>query len=78
MLEGANGQRFRLPLNQTDIAEACGLTNVHVSRVLSSLRTRGLLDYSEGIADIPDPAALAARAGFSPDYLYVGDATLIP
>lgn len=73
-----DGRRFRLPLTQTDLGEACGLTNVHVSRVLGSLRTRGLITYADGIAELPDPDGLATLSGYSADYLYFGDTHPIP
>lgn len=37
------GNRFRLPLNQTDIGDAIGLTNVTVSRSLSAMESKGLI-----------------------------------
>lgn len=77
-IDHGDARRFRLPLTQTQIGHACGLTNVHVSRVLAGLRKRGLLHYADGVADLPDPAALAAMSGFSAEHLYVGDARTIP
>jgi len=39
---------FRLPLNQTDIGDAIGLTNVTVSRTLSAMEAKGLFKRSGG------------------------------
>jgi CRP-like cAMP-binding protein len=74
----SDGNRFRLALTQTDLGEACGLTNVHVSRVMAALRRRGLLTFTDGVADIPDPAALAELGAFAPDYLYFDGAARTP
>lgn len=62
---------FRFPLTQTVLADALGLSNVHVSRSLKRLRERGLLDVRGGWALILDPPALAAFADFQPNYLHL-------
>lgn len=66
----AKDGRFTLPLTQADLAEACGLTGVHVNRVLRSLREKGLLNYQRGAVEIIDRQRLAALAEFDPNYLY--------
>jgi CRP-like cAMP-binding protein len=63
--------RFALPLTQADIGEACGLTSVHVSRVLKSLRNARICDFRDGEVKILDTAALVKRAQFDPAYLYL-------
>jgi CRP/FNR family transcriptional regulator len=45
-------QRYRFPLRQQHIADAVGLTPVHVSRVLSLFRDRGILELSDGILKV--------------------------
>lgn len=45
-------QRYRLPLRQQHIADAVGLTPVHVSRVISLFRDRGLMEFSSGILQV--------------------------
>ena len=65
--------RYRLPLTQADLAEACGLTGVHVNRVLRSLRERGLALFRGGEVNILDRAALRTIAEFNPLYLYGDD-----
>ncbi|KQR84288.1 Crp/Fnr family transcriptional regulator [Sphingomonas sp. Leaf343] len=65
--------RFALPLKQADLAEACGLTGVHVNRVLRSLRERGLLLFRNGVAEILDRRALAALGEFDSAYLFPDD-----
>ena len=69
----ASGGTFDLPLTQPDLAEACGLTGVHVNRTLRSLREEGLLVFRNGRVDILDHARLCALAEFERDYLYSDD-----
>lgn len=60
-----------LPINQTDVAEACGLTPVHVNRVLRTLREEGLLTFRSGTVRIEDRARLYRRGEFDDRYLYL-------
>ena len=66
----ARDGRFKLPLTQADVAEACGLTGVHVNRVLRALREQGLLTYQRGAVELVDEARLATLAEFDANYLY--------
>ena len=66
------GGRFALPLKQVDLAEACGITNVHVNRVLRSLREQGLMEFRRGEVVVQDMARLRTMADFDPSYLYIG------
>ncbi len=61
---------FQLPMTQPDLAEACGITGVHVNRVLRVLRERGALTFKNGQVRILDRKALETIAEFEPDYLY--------
>ncbi len=45
---------YPLPLRQQHIADAVGLTPVHVSRVLGLFRDRGILTMSDGILKVLD------------------------
>jgi len=47
-------ERYRVPLRQQHIADAVGLTPVHVSRVLSTFRERRLADLSNGVLEVFD------------------------
>lgn len=67
----SDGHRFALGLIQADLAEICGLTNVHVNRVMRQLREEGLCVFRSSLVEIPDPVALARRGQFDPDYLYI-------
>ena len=66
----AEDGRYALPLKQADLAEACGLTGVHVNRTLRALRERGLVQFRGGEVTIEDRRALRALAEFDPGYLY--------
>lgn len=67
----SDGRRFTLPLTQSDVAEICGLTNVHVNRVLRQLREERLCTFRSRVVDIAEPQRLAARGQFDPAYLYL-------
>ncbi|MBK6413061.1 Crp/Fnr family transcriptional regulator [Sphingopyxis sp.] len=67
----SDGRRFALALTQADLGEICGLTTVHVNRVMRQLREKGLCSFRASLVEIPDPVALAARGQFDPDYLYM-------
>jgi CRP/FNR family transcriptional regulator len=51
-------QRYYFPLRQQHIADATGLTPIHVSRVMSRFRDRGLIEQSGGFLTILNPAEL--------------------
>ena len=67
----SDGRRFVLGITQNDLAEVCGLTNVHTNRVLRVLREDGLCTFRTALVEILDPARLAARGQFDPAYLYL-------
>jgi CRP-like cAMP-binding protein len=66
---------YTLPMTQPDLAEACGITGVHVNRVLRLLRERKLVTFRANTVEIMDPAGLASVGEFHPDYLYGTSAT---
>ena len=51
-------QRYPFPLRQQHIADAVGLTPVHVSRVVSHLRERGIVELSDGFLKVFNLPAL--------------------
>lgn len=67
----SDGRRFVLGLIQNDLAEICGLTNVHVNRVMRHLREERLCVFRSSLVEILDPARLAARGQFGSGYLYI-------
>lgn len=56
-------RRYRFPLRQQHIAEAVGLTTVHVSRVISIFRKRRLIEVSQGVLEVLNPAELERIGG---------------
>lgn len=66
----ANGARIEFPLTQIVLADALGLTPVHVNRVLRKLRLAGAMEIGKGTLILADPAALARIAGFDDNYLH--------
>ncbi len=52
-----------LPLRQEHIADATGLTSVHVNRMLAQLRREGLISGAGTIVQIADMPGLRAAAG---------------
>lgn len=65
----ADGE-FELPLTQEVIADATGLTPVHVNRMLQQLRAEELIVLESNRLAVPDLAALANVAGFDANYLH--------
>jgi CRP-like cAMP-binding protein len=60
----ASGDEFACPLSQNVIADALGLSAVHVNRVLRQLRERGLLTFRDHLIKIHDAGALKILAGY--------------
>jgi len=52
-----------------ELAEATGLTPVHVNRVLRDMRLQGLIGLENRVLQILQFSALAQRALFDPGYL---------
>ena len=59
-----------LPISQIVLADALGLTPVHINRVLRNLRAMGVMTFRTGLLIIRDPIALARIAGFDENYLH--------
>lgn len=59
-----------MPLTQIAIADALGLTPVHVNRVLRQLREAGAMEVKSGRMIIADTTKLARVAGFDDNYLH--------
>jgi CRP-like cAMP-binding protein len=66
----SDGCVFPLPFHQADLAEACGITAVHVNRVLRELRERRIVTFKGGQVVVQDILALRAIAEFDDGYLY--------
>lgn len=59
------------PLTQIEIADATGLTPVHVNRTLRVLREQGLAELRGRRLNLIDPEGLRAVAMFDPAYLHL-------
>ncbi|MDR7040608.1 CRP-like cAMP-binding protein [Methylobacterium sp. BE186] len=62
---------FPLPLTQNELADALGISAVHMNRTLQQLRTDGLIVLAKGVLTVPDVARLQAFAHFNPNYLHL-------
>ncbi len=65
----ASNAGYACPLTQYHLADALGLSAVHVNRVLRQLREDGLVTFQDGHVTFDDFAALITFAGFEGDYL---------
>jgi CRP-like cAMP-binding protein len=66
---------FRSPLTQSDLADMCGTTPIHMNRALSELRREGVAEFRRGLVVVRDRDTLEAHGDFNADYLY-GDGLL--
>ena len=65
----ATEAEFKCPLSQYNLADALGLTAIHVNRVLRELREQGLLTLKKGGVRIHDLNGLRKLSGFRGGYL---------
>lgn len=71
VVELAQGDDYPLALTQAQLADASGLTQVHVNRTLKELRDRGIVTVRGGTVAIGNWNALVDIAEFTDDYLYL-------
>ena len=69
---------FDLPLTQTDIGDAAGLTKVHVNRTLKAMEQRGWIERTGRRIRILEEADLIAATGFIDRYAEVATDWLPP
>jgi CRP-like cAMP-binding protein len=65
------GNSCDFPLTQVDIADATGLTAVHVNRTLQELRKDGLIELQSKTLTIPDIQSLKNASLFNDNYLHL-------
>ncbi len=65
----ADRSGYACPLTQYHLADALGLTSIHVNRTLRTLREAGLVSMREGRVEIMDLDGLVKLAEFDPTYL---------
>ena len=63
---GHGGSTCPFPLQRRDLADAAGLSRVHVARTLDALRERRLAEIQDGTLILFDRAQLAELAGYVP------------
>jgi CRP-like cAMP-binding protein len=63
-----------IPITQTELADAAGLSTVHVNRNLQSLRKNGLISFRAGSLKVLDWAGLVEAGAFDPAYLHISAA----
>lgn len=63
-----------LPITQTELADALGLTDVHVNRTLRELKGDGLFSWKRGTIVVHDWERLKDVGQFDPTYLHLGQA----
>lgn len=69
-MAGSGGvDKYACPLTQYDLADALGLTAIHVNRMLRELRERDLIDFKQKTVRIIDRPGLERLAGFDGKYL---------
>jgi CRP-like cAMP-binding protein len=61
---------FEFPITQADLADALGLTAVHVNRVLQNLRAQGFMDMRKSRIRLENLAGLTELGGFHDLYLH--------
>jgi CRP-like cAMP-binding protein len=66
----ANGHRYELPMTQEQLADAVGLTSVHVNRVLRQLGEEGLISRNKRAIVIEDWARMRDVGDFNERYLH--------
>ncbi|MGI4977376.1 MAG: Crp/Fnr family transcriptional regulator [Janthinobacterium lividum] len=70
----AEGETYRLPLTQTELGDAVGLTPVHVNRVLRDFREQRLIAMEHRVLKVLDVEGLQAVAAFNKEYLHLDHA----
>lgn len=68
----ANDNSIRFPITQGDLADATGLTPVHVNRMMKQLRDSGMIRLRSRKLALPNLFALQDEAAFNDNYLHLG------
>ena len=66
-----NGPAYESPLTQAELADATGLSAVHVNRTLQELRGEGLITLRNGSLAVLDWDRLQEAGEFDPAYLHL-------
>jgi CRP-like cAMP-binding protein len=57
-------EQFSFPVTQSKLAEALGLSIVHINRVLQSFRAQGVLDFRKQVVTLRDIEKIVELGGF--------------
>jgi CRP-like cAMP-binding protein len=60
-----------LPITQGELADAIGVSTVHVNRVLQEMRSHGIIELRGDRLNIPDWETLKRVGDFDPTYLHL-------
>lgn len=71
LLNLASSKSFYLPVTQQNLADALGLSAVHVNRTLQELRRQGLIAARGHFFSVEDWLRLKAFGDFDPLYLHL-------
>lgn len=66
-----DGDSCEFPLTQYDLADATGLTSVHVNRTLQEMRRLGLVELENKVLTVPSLNTLCDASMFNPNYLHL-------
>ena len=72
----ADRESYELPLTQEDLADALGLSVVHVNRSIQKLRSEGLVRIHGRRVTVLDLLRLEELAGFNANYLHLSRSPL--
>ncbi|TXM73783.1 Crp/Fnr family transcriptional regulator [Methylobacterium sp. WL12] len=64
--------RCTLPITQSELGDALGLSSVHTNRVLQEMRAQGLIEHRTRALNIINWNGLVQVAEFDPSYLQLG------
>lgn len=67
---------FEFPITQSELADAVGLSNVHVNRTLQELRAQGLVGEQGEFLKVLDWEGLMQAGEFDPTYLHLDPSDL--
>lgn len=66
-----DGLRFDFPLSQSMLADATGISGVHVNRMLQAMREDGLISLHSSKFEVMDWEGMVRAGGFDAKYLHV-------
>ena len=64
---------YHLPMTQAELADALGLTPVHLNRVIRALESEGLIERTKRDVKFPDWERMRDTADFNDRYLHLPD-----